>query len=170
MKNRILAYLLLSFFIVMLTPFSSLNFADSSEKKVEVDIGINKEDKDVGLKRLELLDRTLSRDLIERKRKLVHDIEGDFNKKIIILIDSIIPPILENKVITHIDVDFFDPDFESQIRASQKVSVSFILRRAGFDTWVEQNSSEKDALVKLKQIINSTFKIPDGNISVLVVN
>jgi len=54
MKNRILTYLLLSFFIVMLTPFSSLNFADSSEKKVEVDIGINKEDKDVGLKRLEL--------------------------------------------------------------------------------------------------------------------
>ncbi len=170
MKNRIFTYLLLSFFIVMLTPFSSLNFADSSEKKVEVDIGINKEDKDVGLKRLELLDRTLSRDLIERKRKLVHDIEGDFNKKIIILIDSIIPPILENKVITHIDVDFFDPDFESQIRASQKVSVSLILRRAGFDTWVEQNSSEKDALVKIKQIINSTFKIPDENISILIVN
>jgi len=170
MKNRIFTYLLLSFFIVMLTPFSSLNFADSSEKKVEVDIGINKEDKDVGLKRLELLDRTLSRDLIERKRKLVHDIEGDFNKKIIILIDSIIPPIFENKVITHIAVDFFDPDFESQIRASQKVSVSLILRRAGFDTWVEQNSSEKDALVKIKQIINSTFKIPDENISILIVN
>ena len=170
MKNRILTYLLLSFFIVMLTSFSSPSFADSSEKKIKLDIGINKEDKDVGLKRLELLDRTLSRDLIERKRELVHDIEGDFNKKIITLIDSIIPPILENKVITHIDVDFFDPDFESQIRASQKVSVSLILRRAGFDTWVEQNSSEKDALIKLKQIINSTFKIPDENISVLVVN
>lgn len=120
---------------------------------------------------MELLDRTLSRTLIERKRELVHDIEGDYNHKIITLIDSIIPPILENQVITHIDVDFFDPDFESQIRASQKVSVSLILKRAGFNnTWVEQNSSEKDAIIKIKQIINSTFKIPHENISVLIVN
>lgn len=163
-------YILSLFIIVMLTSFSSTCFADSNEKKVKVDIGINKEDKDVGLKRLELIDKTLSRDLIERKRELVHDVEGDYNQKIITLIDSIIPPILENNVITHIDVNFFDPDFESQIRSSQKVSVSLILKRAGFNTWVEQNSSEKDAIIKLKQIINNTFKIPPENISVLIVN
>jgi hypothetical protein len=155
---------------MLLFAFSNISLADNSQKKVEVDIGINREHRDVGLKRLELLDKTLSRDLIERKRELVHDIEKDYNKKIIMLIDSIIPPIFDNKVITHIDVNFFDPDFESQIRASQKISVSLILKRDGLDTWAEQNSSKEEALSTIKQIISSTFKISDKNISVLLVN
>ncbi len=170
MKKRVLTYLTISFFIMLLFAFSNISLADNSQKKVEVDIGINREHRDVGLKRLELLDKTLSRDLIERKRELVHDIEKDYNKKIIMLIDSIIPPIFDNKVITHIDVNFFDPDFESQIRASQKISVSLILKRDGLDTWAEQNSSKEEALSTIKQIISSTFKISDENISVLLVN
>lgn len=170
MKKRVLTYLTISFFIMLLFAFSNISLADNSQKKVEVDIGINREHRDVGLKRLELLDKTLSRDLIERKRELVHDIEKDYNKKIIMLIDSIIPPIFDNKVITHIDVNFFDPDFESQIRASQKISVSLILKRDGLDTWAEQNSSKEEALSTIKQIISSTFKISDKNISVLLVN
>lgn len=170
MKIDHIKYVVLALFVALFFMFPTVSLADSDKKKVEVDIDINKEDKDVGLKRMELIDKVLSRDLIERKRRLVQDVEKDYNKKLITIVDSIIPPIFDNKVITHIDVNFFDPDFESQIRASQKVSVSLILKRDGFNTWAEQNVSENDAIAKMKQIIGNTFKIPDENISVLIVN
>lgn len=162
--------LLLSLFIILLFIFSSESLADNNSKKVEMDIGINKEDKDVGLKRMELIDRMLSRELIERKRKLVQDIEKDYNQKITMILNSIIPAIFDNKAITHIDVNFFDPDFESQIRSSQKIAVSIILKRDGFNSWAEQNSSQNNALDILKQTISNTFKVPEENISVLLVN
>jgi hypothetical protein len=170
MKIDNLKYVVLSLFVALLFMLPTKSHAGSDKKKVEVDIGINKEDKDVGLKRMELIDKMLSRDLIERKRELVQNVEKDYNKKIVALLDSIIPPIFDNNVITHIDVNFFDPDFESQIRASQKIAVSLILKRDGFDSWAKQNESENDALDKIKQIIGNTFKIPDENISVLIVN
>ena len=170
MKIDHIKYVVLALFVALFFMFPTVSLADSDKKKVEVDIDINKEDKDVGLKRMELIDKVLSRDLIERKRRLVQDVEKDYNKKLIVIVNSIIPPIFDNKVITHIDVNFFDPDFESQIRASQKVSVSLILKRDGFNTWAEQNVSEHDAIDKMKQIIGNTFKIPDENISVLIVN
>ena len=170
MKNDHIKYLVPSLFIAMFLLFPIKSLADNDKKKVEVDIGINKEDKDVGLKRMELIDKVLSRDLIERKRELVQNVEKDYNRKITRLLNSIIPPIFDNKVMTHIDVNFFDPDFESQIRASQKIAVSLILKRDGFNHWAEQNLSENDALDKIKQLIGNTFKIPDENISVLVVN
>ena len=170
MKTMQIKLLAFSLCIVLLIIFSNIGLADNDKKKIDVDIGINREDKDVGLKRMELIDKVLSRELIERKRQLVQDVEKDYNKKIIRILDSIIPPIFDNKVITHIDVNFFDPDFESQIKASQKVGVSIILKRDGFNTWVEQNSSKEDALDKMKQIIGNTLKIPNENISVLVVN
>ena len=170
MKINHIKYSVLSLLVALFCIFPTKSLADSDQKKVEVDIGINKEDKDVGLKRMELIDKVLSRDLIERKRELVQNVEMDYNKKIIKIVDSIIPPIFDNKVITHIDVNFFDPDFESQIRASQKIAVSLILKRDGFDSWAKQNSSENDALDKIKQILGTTFKIPAENISVLIVN
>ena len=170
MKNDHIKYLVPSLFIALFLLFPIKSLADNDKKKVEVDIGINKEDKDVGLKRMELIDKVLSRDLIERKRELVQNVEKDYNRKITKLLNSIIPPIFDNKVMTHIDVNFFDPDFESQIRASQKIAVSLILKRDGFNHWAEQNLSENDALDKIKQLIGNTFKIPDENISVLVVN
>ena len=170
MKFNHIKYSVLASCVVLLFIFSTQSLADSDPKKVEVDIGINKEDRDVVLKRMELIDKVLSRDLIERKRELVQNVEKDYNKKIIRLLNSIIPPIFDNKVLTHIDVNFFDPDFESQIRASQKIAVSLILKRDGFDSWAKQNLSEDVALDKIKQIIGNTFKIPDENISVLIVN
>jgi len=170
MKIDHIKYVVLALFVALFFMFPTVSLADSDNKKVEVDIDINKEDKDVGLKRMELIDKVLSRDLIERKRRLVQDVEKDYNKKLIVIVNSIIPPIFDNKVITHIDVNFFDPDFESQIRASQKVSVALILKRDGFNTWAEQNVSENDAIDKMKQILGNTFKIPDENISVLIVN
>ena len=116
------------------------------------------------MKRLELIDKVLSQDMMKRKRNMVRNIESDYNEKTKKMIDSIISPIFENKVFTHIDVNFFSPDFESEVKASQKVSVSIILKRDGFNTWVEQNSSEQEALKALKQLIGNTFKTPVENI------
>ena len=144
--------------------------AKSTYKRVDMNIGVNKEDRDVGLKRMELIDKSLSQDLIDRKRKLVQTMEEDFNRKVKGVINSIIPTLFDTKVFTHIDVNFFAPDFESEVSSSQKVSVSIIMKREGFDTWAKQNPSEQDALNTIKQLIGNTFKIPGENVSVLVVN
>ena len=140
------------------------------EEKVDMDIRVNQEHRDVGLKRMELIDKSLSRELIERKRAIVRQIESDYNRKVSELINSIIPEMFKSKVLTNIDVNFFAPDFETQVYASQQTSVSIILKRAGFDHWAAQNSSEPEAMHTLKQLVNTTFKIPEENISILVVN
>jgi len=139
-------------------------------KKLDMNIEVNKEDRDVGLKRMELLDKTLSRDLMERKRTLIRNLEQDYNQKILGLIDSIIPPVFKNKIFTHIDVNFFAPDFDVELKAAQNVSVSIILKHDGFETWASQNSSKEEAMEILKQLIAGTFKIPLDNISIVVIN
>ena len=45
--------------------------------QLEMDIGINREHRDVGLKRMELLDKMLSNDLLAKKRDHVHKVEQD---------------------------------------------------------------------------------------------
>ncbi|MBF0226890.1 MAG: hypothetical protein HQK76_15700 [Desulfobacterales bacterium] len=157
---------LFSLILVLILIFFSNGYAADS-KKITVDI--NKEDKDVGMKRMELIDKALSPELIEKKRVLVQNIEADYNQKIKELIDSIISPIFNNKVLTHIDVNFFVSDFEVEVKSTQKVSVAIILNRDGFNTWAKQKPNQ-DALKILKQLIENTFKISDKNISVLVVN
>lgn len=140
-----------------------------TEKKIEMDIGINREHRDVGIKRMELLDKMLSSELLEKKRNHVHKVEQDYNNKIMELINSIIPPVAQNKVITHIDVNFFAPEFESEIYASRKTSVSVILRHGALKRWAMQFSSEKEATDNLKDMINSAFNIPRENIVITVV-
>lgn len=140
---------------------------DKKEQKIDMDIGINQEDRDVGLKRMEIIDKALSPELIERKRALVHSIEQDYNAKISRLLQRLTTQIGKNTVITHLDVNFFDPDFESQVHANQKASVSIVLGRDGFDKWAA-GTSEQEALNQIKFMIHSTFKIRDENISIVV--
>jgi len=172
MKVKILPIFILFFIFSACIVVSDVRAEEtkSTYKKVDMNIGVNKEDRDVGLKRMELIDKSLSRDLIDRKRKLVRTVEDDYNRKVTELINSIIPTLFNTKVLTHIDVNFFAPDFESEVHTSQKVSVSIIMKRDGFDTWAKQNTSEQDALNTIKQLIGNTFKIPEENVSVLVVN
>ncbi len=172
MKAKILPVFILFFIVSAGIIFSDARAEEtkSTYKKVDMNIGVNKEDRDVGLKRMELIDKSLSRDLIERKRKLVQTIEQDYNRKVTNVINGIIPTIFDTKVFAHIDVNFFAPDFESEVKTSQKVSVSIIMKRDGFDTWARQNPSEEQALNTMKQLIGNSFKIPEENISILVVN
>ncbi len=170
MKKRTIHIFAFTLLISVIIGHPGTGSAETHESYKKVDIDVNKEDRDVGLKRLELIDKVLSQDMMQRKRNMVHDIESDYEGKTKKMIDSIIAPIFENKVFAHIDVNFFSPDFESEVKASQKVSVSIILKRDGFDTWAKQNSSELEALKAMKQLIGNTFKIPVENISILIVN
>ena len=140
-----------------------------TEKKVDVEIGINREHRDVGIKRMELLDRMLSPELLEKKRDHVHKVEQDYNNKIMQLINSIIPPAAQNKVLTHIDVNFFSPEFESEVSSSRKVGVSIILRQGAIKKWSAQHNSEQEALAELKGLIHTTFQIPADNISITII-
>ncbi|MEW6600630.1 MAG: hypothetical protein AB1499_06645 [Nitrospirota bacterium] len=170
MKKRIIHFFALTLLISAFLGYPGAGSAETQESYKKVDIDINKEDRDVGLKRLELIDKVLTQDMMNRKRSMVHDIESDYDEKTKKMIDSIIAPIFENKVFTHIDVNFFSPDFESEVKASQKVSVSIILKRDGFNTWAAQNPTEQEALTAMKQLIGNTFRIPAENISILIVN
>jgi len=172
MKPKMIAVFLLFFIGSGIVAFSDAQSeeAKGTYKRVDMNIGVNQEDRDVGLKRMELIDKVLSRDLIDRKRQLVRTVEEDYNQKVSGLLNSIIPALFNTKVFSHIDVNFFAPDFESEVRTSQNVSVSIILKRDGLESFAKQSPSEKDALNTLKQLIGNTYKIPDDNISILVVN
>jgi len=153
---------------ILAMPASSFG-ENTTDKKVEMEIGINREHRDVGLKRMELLDRMLSSELMEKKRNLVREVEQDYNGKITELINSILPPVAQNKVLTHIDVNFFSPEFETEVYSSQKIGVSLILRYGAFRKWASQYNSEQAATNELKGLIHTTFKIPTENIAVTVV-
>ena len=173
MKTRLL--LTISLVILMLgnwgyarQALAADDAASPKEQRIEMDIGFNQEDRDVGLKRMEIIDKALSPELLEKKRALVHSIEQDYEAKISRLLQRLTTPIGTNTVIAHLDVNFFDTEFESQVRASQNASVSVILGRDGFDKWANNMSSQEDALSQIKQMIHATFKIPAESISIAV--
>jgi hypothetical protein len=173
MKAKMIFVLTFASFIFANGGYASRIFAadpqsNTKNQKIDVDIGINKEDRDVGLKRMEIIEKALSPELIERKRLLVHTVEQDYDVKISRLLQRLTTPIGHNTVITHLDVNFFDTDFESQIYISQKVSVSVILGRDGFEKWTAGKTSEEEAINQIKLMIHNTFKIPDNNISIAV--
>jgi len=172
MKTRYLSIIVLFLALSFITVFSEVNHAEetSTYEKIDMNIDINKEDKEIGMKRLELIDKILSQDLMNRKRSMVQKIEADYNHKATEILNSVIPPIFENKVFTHIDVNYFSPQFTSQVKANQKVYISIILRRDGFNRWAEQNTSDQKAINTIKQLIGSSIKIPVENVSVLVAN
>lgn len=171
MKSSAIAFIILSLLLAPLSLFLGQGLAQTkSDQRVEMEVGINREHRDVGLKRMEIIDKALSRDLVERKLGLVGQIEESYNKKILQLINSLIPAIHNNKVMTHLDVNFLAPDFEAEVHASQKVAVSLIIQRDAFESWVEQNSSSQEAMAKIRDLLKTTFKIPVDNISILVVN
>ncbi len=142
----------------------------ANEKVTKIDIDYNKEDKDVGLKRMEILDKVLSPEILEKKRSLIHSIEQDYNGKISELLQRITTPISRNTVITHVDVNFFHTEFESEIQVSQNVSVSIVLDYNGFENWLLDKKSKEDAISQIKGVIHNTFKIPSENISILVTS
>ena len=172
MNTRILYIIILIFVTSVIVLNASISFAEENRtyEKHDIAIDVNKEDKEVGLKRLELINKILSQDLINRKRSIVSNIEADYNQKVTGILNSIIPPLFGNTVFTHIDVNFFSPNFESQVEASQKISLTIILKKDGLNRLSNQYSSDQEAINAIKQLIGNSLKISDKNISVMVVN
>ena len=144
--------------------------AETGPHRTDINIDINKEDQEVGLRRLEIIDKLLSQEMLDRKMRIVHQIEDDYTAKAKGIIDGIIPPLFDTKVFTHIEVNFFAPEFEPQIQASQKVYLSFIVKKAGFERWAKGYPSPEQALDSMEQLLSTALKIPPGNISGVLVD
>lgn len=171
MKNRWLLWIFCAVAGVLIFGIQT-HAGDSTDniqhKKISIDIGPSKEEKEVGLKRMELLDKSLSPELLQKKRLLVQSVEKDYTRKIEQLLQPLTSSIGKNTIVTHVDINFLDPDFRSQIQASQRVSVSIIMGRAGFENWAMQDKTEQEVLAQLKNMIHATFKISKDNISIIV--
>jgi hypothetical protein len=150
-----------------LLPQSGLAEETTEHKNYNIDIGINREAPEVGKRRIELLDKMLSPELIKRRREIVRQFEDDYNRKIGRLLQEITSQNSKNTVITHVDLHLFDPGFKEQVEVEQDVSVSAVLGQAGFELW-RRDMSEEQALDKLRQIISASFKIPTEHISLIV--
>ncbi len=130
-------------------------------------LDVNPEDRDVGLKRMEILDRSLTPELIRKKNAFIRMKEDDYNRKIAELVQRLTTPIGRNTVITHIDVNFFDPGFEQQVQAEEKVSVTILLDGDGFAKWSSGKGSEDAAKGMMQDLVSSTFKIPRDQVSIV---
>jgi len=171
MNNRLLLWIsgVTVFFLIFTM---QINAEDSTEvvehKKISIDVGPSREEKEVGLKRMEILDKSISPELLEKKRILVQSIEKDYTRKIEQLIQPLTSSIGKNTIVTHVDIDFLDPDFQSQVQASQRVSVSIIMGRAGFENWAMRGKTEQETLDQLKKMIHTMFRIPEENSAIMV--
>ena len=170
MKNQVSFWVVGMMAMCLLLPcFGNTVIAGQTENKnISIDIGPPREDKEVGLKRMEIIDKSLSPELVQKKRSLIQSVEKDYTRKIEQLLRSLTSSIGKNTVITHVDIDFLSPEFQSQIHSSQRVSVSIIMGRAGFENWAMQDKSEQETLDQLRDMIQTTFKIPKENISIMV--
>ncbi len=171
MKNKKKVFIFLLFILILVYPIVSFSTDKKSEvrdQNIKVDIDYDKEDRDVGIKRMELLDKLLSPELLEKKRRLIQSIERDYNAKISLLLKRLTPAIANNTVITHIEVNFFDPDFESSVHATQKTSVAVILDRTGRDNWIAGAEKGQDFIQEIKKMIHNTFKISPENIFIVI--
>lgn len=170
MKNRLLLWgsCVAVLFLMFSVQISAEDSGITEHKKLSIDIGPSREEKEVGLKRMEIIDKALSPELVQKKRALIQSVEKDYTRKIEQLLQPLTSSIGKNTVITHVDIDFLDPDFQSQVHSSQRVSVSIIMGRAGFENWAMQDKTEQETLDQLKGMLQSTFKIPKENVSIMV--
>ena len=127
------------------------------------------EDRDVGLKRMEILEKALSPELLERKRAFVRSREQDYNAKIGLLLQRLTTNIGKNTVITHIDVDYFVLDFEHRVQAVDKVTVTILLDEDGLAKWASGKASQEAAVQEMAALIHGSFGIPQEQIKIVTV-
>ncbi len=142
--------------------------AAGQETRSRMILDVNPEDRDVGLKRMEILDRSLTPELIRKKNAFVRMKEEDYDRKIGELVQRLTTPIGRNTVVTHIDVNFFDPGFEQQVQAEEKVSVTILLDSDGFAKWAAGKGSEEAARNLMQDLVSRTFNIPRDQISIVI--
>jgi len=142
--------------------------AGAQEATSRTVLQVNPEDRDVGLKRMEILDRALTPELVQKKNAFVRMKEQDYDRKIGELVQRLTTAIGRNTVITHIDVNFFDPGFEQQVQAEEKVRVTILLGADGFAKWAAGKGSREAALSLMQDLVSRTFNIPRDQVSILL--
>lgn len=143
--------------------------SNNDSANVDLDIRIEGESKEVGLKRLEIIEKYLSSDLLNQKRALVGEIESDYNKKITSVLKDIISPVIVPKVSTHLNVNFFSEKFDSEVKSETNLSVLAIINKSVFANWEAKNNGRENAIATLKEIIFTTFRIPQDKITIVVI-
>lgn len=126
------------------------------------------EDRDVGLKRMEILEKTLSPEILESKRAFVRSREQEYNEKIGALLQRLTTRIGRNTVITHVDVDYFAVDFEPRVQAEENITVTILLDEDGLSKWAAGKASQEAALDEMHALIHGAFRIPMDQIKIVV--
>ena len=126
------------------------------------------EDRDVGLKRMEILEKTLSPELLAKKRAYVLSREQEYNEKIGVLLQRLTTPIGRNTVITHIDVDYFAVDFEPRVQAEENITVTLLVDEDGLAKWAAGRGTREAAVEEMKALIQGAFRIPMEQITIVV--
>ena len=142
---------------------------DNPPEETRMTVELRGEDRDVGLKRMEILEKALSPELLERKRAFVRSQEQDYNKKIGVLLQRLTTSIGKNTVITHIDVDYFVVDFEQHVQAVEKVTVTILLDEDGLAKWASGKTSQEAAVEEMVALIHGSFGIPLEQIKIITV-
>lgn len=141
-------------------------FAESENRRLTLDL--QSEDRDVGLKRMEILEKSLSPELIRRKRELARALEEEYNRKIGELVQRLTTSIGRNTVITNVNIRFFDPGYEKEIQTESDVAVTVLLDPDGLSKWNRGKASEAAAIEEMRTLIHRAFQIPQDRITLLV--
>jgi len=166
--------LLVSFFLVLaawLIPTTGSTAEESTERRVtetHTTLELTGEHRDVGLKRMEILEKSLSPELLAKKRAFVRSREQEYNEKIGVLLQRLTTRIGRNTVITHIDVDYFALDFEPVVQAAENITVTVLLDEDGLAKWAAGKGSEEAAVEEMQALIHGAFKIPLEQINIVV--
>jgi hypothetical protein len=126
------------------------------------------EDRDVGLKRMEILEKDLSPELLARKRAYVLSREQEYNEKIGVLLQRLTTRIGRNTVITHIDVNYFAVDFEPRVQAEENITVTILVDEDGLAKWAAGRGSREAAVEEMQALIEGAFRIPAEQITIVV--
>lgn len=143
--------------------------AGSPPAETRMTLEVRGEDREVGLRRMEILEKALSPELIERKRAFVRSQEQDYNEKIGLLLQRLTTNIGRNTVITHIDVDYFVVGFEQDVQAVENVHVTVLLDEDGLAKWASGKPSQEAALEEIQAMIHGSFGIPLDRIRIVSV-
>lgn len=175
MKARSLTFFLVPLFVLFQdmplpgnTGPAAQERAGSPAAETRMTLELKGEDRDVGLKRMEILEKLLSPDLVARKRAFVRSQEQDYNEKIGALLQRLTTGIGRNTVITHIDVDYFAVDFEPHVQAVKNVTVTVLLDKDGLAKWAAGRESQEEAVAEMQALIHGAFGVPVEKVRIIV--
>lgn len=155
--------------VVSIIAFPLASSARNDSANVSMDIQMNNESEAVGLKRLEVIEKLLSPDLVNQKRKLIKSIESDYETKIVKLMESLISPVVVPKVIANLNVNFFSEGFDSEVKSSNNLSVVIMIDRSMFSSWQDSHGGKEQATSLIQGIVSNTFGIPQENITIVLI-